>query len=249
MRRALAAALLVAATCGRALAVVLGGGLANADCRVAFEDVDATTGASGVVCTDGDPTCDRDGLADGQCRFQVRLCTGVATPACDPATLTNLSVAGIGLGEPPLPSVDGACGDATDVLVPVGEAAASTVLARGGGELRDVDYLNLCCRSSAGLLDAAHCALAVDPVVSGCSALPRRVRRQFLAAGRLVAGGDPSKRAIRRARAKLRAVQRQGQRIAKRDACGYALGLVATHADETLGAAGAGSLTPGNVTR
>jgi hypothetical protein len=243
MRIALAVALLLAATSGRALAVVLGGGLANADCRVAFEDVDATAGASGVVCTDGDPTCDRDGVADGQCRFTVRLCTGVATPACDPATLTGLSIAGIGLPEPPLPSEDGACGEPDDVVVPVGEAAAGSVLARGGGELRDVDYLNLCCRSTAGLFDAAHCALAIDPAASGCTTLPGRVRRQFAGAGRLVAGGEPSKRAVRRARKKLRAVQRQAQKIADRDACGNALGLIAAHADEALGAAGANGLT------
>lgn len=241
MRLALAAALLCCTT-GRALAVVLGGGLASADCRIAFEDVDATSGASGVVCTDGDPTCDRDGVADGQCHFAVRLCTGLTTPACDPSTLTGLGIAGLALPEPPLPSEDGACGAAADVVVPVGTASGATVLARGGGELRDVDYLNLCCRSGAGLFDAARCAVAIDPAVSGCT-VPRRVRRQLAAAERLIGGAEPSVRAVRRARKKLRAIQRQARRIADRDACGNALGLVASHADEALGAAGATNLT------
>lgn len=236
------ALLAVALGAAPARAVVLGGGLANADCRIAFADVDATAGASGVVCTDGDPACDRDGVADGQCRFAVRLCTGLASPGCDPATLTGLTVAGLALPEPPLPSEDGACGGAADVVVPVGTASGATLLARGGGELRDVDYLNLCCRAGAGLFDAAHCALAVDPAVSGC-AVPRRVRAQLAAAERLVAGAAPSKREVRRAGRKLRAVQRQARRLARRDACGNALGLVAGHADETLGAAGAASLT------
>jgi hypothetical protein len=242
MRIVPAAALLLLATTGRALAVVLGGGLADADCRVAFEDVDATSGASGVVCTDGDPTCDRDGLADGQCRFAVRLCTGLTTPTCKPVTLTGLTIAGLALPEPPLPSEDGACGAAVDVVVPVGTASGATVLARGGGELRDVDYLNLCCRSGAGLFDAARCAVAIDPEVSGCS-VPRRIRRQLAAAQRLLDAGEPSARAVRRARKKLRAIQRQARRLAGRDACGNALGLVASHADDALGAAGATNLT------
>ncbi|MCW5893195.1 MAG: hypothetical protein KIT14_21990 [bacterium] len=241
MRLALAAALLCLTT-GRALAVVLGGGLVDADCRIAFGDVDATAGASGVVCTDGDPTCDRDGVADGQCRFTVRLCTGVDAPTCDPATLSSVTVAGLALPEPPLPSQDGACGEAADVVVPVGTASGATVLARGNGALRDVDYLNLCCRSGAGLFDAARCALAVDLAVSGCT-VPRRVRRLFAAADRLVASGEPTKRAVRRARRSLFKVRQKARRMAARDACGNALGLVASHAEAMLAAAAATNLT------
>lgn len=226
-------------------ALVAGGGLADADCRVVFDGVDATAGASGVVCTDGDPACDADGAADGVCRFAVRVCTGVALPGCNPVGLSAIAISGLALPPPPLPSEDGACGTALDVAVPVGTAVGTTLLARGGNELRDVDYLNLCCRSGAGLFDAARCALAVDPAVSGCAGrtLPRRARKQFSAAGRLLETGEPSRKAVRRARKKLATVRRLARRVAGRDACGNALGLVATHADDMLGAAGTTNLT------
>src|SRR5207237_5329489 len=124
-------------------AFVLGGGLPDKDCRVAFGGVDATDGESGVVCTDGDPACDTDGVADGSCRFDVSLCTGVAVPGCTPEPISSITVAGLPLALPPLPSTAGACGAQLEVVVPAGAASGVTAIARSGGALKDVDYLDL----------------------------------------------------------------------------------------------------------
>lgn len=45
-----------------------------------------------LVCRDGDPACDRDGLADGTCRVAASLCLNVA--GCVPGTLGPVEVRG-----------------------------------------------------------------------------------------------------------------------------------------------------------
>src|SRR5262249_54073914 len=144
MRPVIVAALLLALV-QVSWAEVLGGGLANTDCRLVFRGVSATNANSGVVCTDGDPSCDADGVADGACHFAVRLCTGTATSGCDTATFSSISVAGLHVPPPHVPAPDGTCGPTTDLEVPVGMPSGTTVLGRDGNELRDVDYLQLCC--------------------------------------------------------------------------------------------------------
>src|SRR5262249_26060751 len=42
-------------------------------------------------CTDGEPTCDADGLPNGTCIINLNVCVGEATPGCAPGTLTALS--------------------------------------------------------------------------------------------------------------------------------------------------------------
>jgi|GEM_PF-4479251 len=218
-------------------ALVLGGGLTDADCRVVFDGVTATAGASGVVCTDGDPACDEDGMADGACRFTVRLCTGMATPGCDPVPLSEIVTSGLELEPPPLPDEAGSCGATRTIRVAVGAAEATTVLARGGGELRDVDYLNLCCEGEGGSpLGAVRCALRADLTASGC-AVPRRAVRAMQAAARQLASDTPSGAALRRARRKLGIVRSLAKALATRQPCANALGLMARHAQDVLAAA------------
>lgn len=232
--------LLLLLLAGPAGAVVPGGGLPDSDCRLVFGGVDATAAASGVVCTDGDPACDVDGVADGACRFRPQTCTGGPAPGCEPAALATIALAGLPLVPPPLPASDGTCGPPADVAVPVGGAAGATALARGGAELREVDYLNLCCRAAPADLDASRCALAVDLSVAGCSALPAGAVRAFARARALVAtaAAEPARarRLLGYAARKLRRVRRLGRRLAARDACGFALALVASHALEVVAA-------------
>ena len=220
-------------------AFVLGGGNADKDCRVAFDGVDATDGESGVVCTDGDPACDMDGIADGSCRFMPSLCTGVPVEGCTPIVIESIDVAGLRLAPPALPSRAGACGPTSDVAVPVGGAVGVTAIARSGGALRDVDYLNLCCRAGAAPFDAARCALAVDPKIAGCAGpLPAAAVRKFARARAAIlrAAADPShaKREVRRANRALDRVRRIARRLADTDACGDALGLIVSHAVATI---------------
>src|SRR5437660_1036394 len=171
---------LLSATATRVDAFVLGGGNADKDCRVAFGGVDTTDGESGVVCSDGDPACDVDGVADGTCRFAPSLCTGVPVEGCTPIPIESIDVAGLPLAPPALPGKAGACGATLDVAVSAGGAVGVTAIARSEGALRDVDYLNLCCRTAAGPFDAARCALAVDPAIAGSAGpLPAPAVREF----------------------------------------------------------------------
>ena len=241
MRPVIVAALLLALV-QVSWAEVLGGGLANTDCRLVFRGVSATNANSGVVCTDGDPSCDADGVADGACHFAVRLCTGTATSGCDTATFSSISVAGLHVPPPHVPAPDGTCGPTTDLEVPVGMPSGTTVLGRDGNELRDVDYLQLCCVSGeATPLDAARCALAVDPKVGGCSRrIPAGIRLPFNRARELVKAfaADPRRpRPLKDALGRLAAAHSAAKRLAKHDQCGDALGLVVSYTQGVVGAA------------
>jgi hypothetical protein len=76
-----------------------GGGPKNADCLLEFNPAGGTVlggGAKGKLrCTDGDPTCDRDGQVNGECTFGVSLCVGNADgrlPQCKPSAMVALEV-------------------------------------------------------------------------------------------------------------------------------------------------------------
>jgi hypothetical protein len=63
---------------------VAGGGPAATDCFVAFSGISSTT----VSCTDGDPSCDTDGKADGVCTLGLQACVNVSgLPSCTPGSL------------------------------------------------------------------------------------------------------------------------------------------------------------------
>jgi hypothetical protein len=233
--------LLVLGTPGAARALVLGGGLADKDCRLAFGGVDATDGASQATCGDG-AACDADGAADGSCRFVIALCAGVPEVGCAPDPLTALDVHGLPLAAPPLPSTADTCGPAAAVTVPVLGQVGVTAVARDGRALKDVDYLNLCCVSTPSPLASARCALGVMPEIAGCpgDTLPARARAGFEQARALLAdlAADPGRVEARRLAAKaarkLRRVRRLAKRLAKRQTCGNTLGLVVTHALERV---------------
>jgi hypothetical protein len=226
-------------------AEVQGGGLPDTDCRMVFRGVTATNVASGVVCTDGDPTCDADGVADGTCSFAVRLCTGTQTSTCDTVPLSSASVAGLPLVPPRLPTFDGTCGPPLPAALPVGATAGATVIARDGSSLRDVDYLDLCCvAGEPTALDAARCAIDVDLRTSGCALrkIPRGARMAFTRAHDLVTAfsKEPNRvQDLHRALRKLAVVHRAAQRLAKHEPCGDALGLLVSYAQDVVGRASA----------
>jgi hypothetical protein len=222
---------------------VLGGGSPSTDCRVGFDGVDATNGASEVVCMDGDPACDGDGTLDGTCTFAVSLCTGIPLAGCSPVPIDDIAVSGLPFVAPSLPTKGSECGPPLTVTVPAGTAAGATVLARGGGGLRDVDYLNLCCAAgSETSLTAARCALAVDLDIAGCTSVkvPERARAAFHRARMLVdmASTHPrqARSLVRQSEHALQVVRRHGRTLAHRDACGFSIGLIASHALTVLGA-------------
>src|SRR5437879_5802976 len=73
----------------RSPAVILGGHGTKTDCFAVFDGIDSTGGGTPKVrCTDGDPSCDRDGdCHNGSCTFHFRVCinqpnvTGCTPPA------------------------------------------------------------------------------------------------------------------------------------------------------------------------
>jgi hypothetical protein len=67
---------------------VAGGGPAATDCFVQWGGITAAK----ETCTDGDPTCDTDGKADGVCTFGLQACVNVAGTGCTPAPLTAVLV-------------------------------------------------------------------------------------------------------------------------------------------------------------
>jgi hypothetical protein len=241
MRALATAVLLLLAARGAGHAEVQGGGLTSTDCRMVFRGVTTTNDSSGVVCTDGDPTCDADGVADGACSFAVRLCTGTSSSTCDTTPLSSASVAGLDLAAPRLPTFDGTCGPVLPVTVQEGKTTGATVIARDGSSPRDVDYLNLCCvAGEPTALDAARCAVGIDLGISGCATrkIPRGARMAFARAHELVTAfaKDPARvHDLRIALRKLGVVRRAAQRMAKHEPCGDALGLVMSYAQDVVG--------------
>lgn len=220
---------------------MLGGGLADTDCTVGFDGVSATDGESGVVCTDGDPTCDADAVSDGSCSFEIRACTRLVAAGCAPRDISSIAIAGLPLEQPAL-SGSSTCGASDSLAVPVGGAVGATLIARDGGALKDVDYLNVCCVRAAAPFDAAGCALGVEPSVAGCErTIPAAFVTALAKARAMVAqaAADPAaaKPSAKRALRALRRMRSVARRLSKADACGAALGLVATHAITVLRAA------------
>src|SRR4029079_12476159 len=75
-----------------------GGGSRRTDCLVEFDGVEpARSGGTAVRCTDGDPACDTDGVANGTCRFRGAACVHNADPRlpkCTPSDLASFTVRG-----------------------------------------------------------------------------------------------------------------------------------------------------------
>jgi Carboxypeptidase regulatory-like domain len=75
-----------------------GGGSPTKDCLVEFQGASLNfplINPREVQCTDGDPTCDGDGAANGSCRFQLSVCvnnTDPRFPACVPSDVSVLQV-------------------------------------------------------------------------------------------------------------------------------------------------------------
>jgi len=76
--------------------IVGGGGGASRDCLTVF-DADVNTPATkpkNIVCNDGDSTCDKDGVANGVCNFEVAVCVNSSYNAgvCDLAGVRLITV-------------------------------------------------------------------------------------------------------------------------------------------------------------
>jgi hypothetical protein len=96
---AVATALPVAGLSASAWAsTVTGGGSSSSDCALVLEVPGANKPAPpkiprAVDCVDGDPTCDEDGLRNGECAFSVQLCANsTALSTCTPDSVDTIVV-------------------------------------------------------------------------------------------------------------------------------------------------------------
>lgn len=145
-----------------------GGGPAVSDCLVEYDGV---APADGVVrCTDGDPSCDTDGVPNGGCRFTVRACLNVADPRLPRCTAPSVASYRLRNGRPGrrrfdpalasletavrdlLPATASTCTDAVPLFVPLRGTRSfrPTHLrlrsqARGARGPRDTDRVRLTC--------------------------------------------------------------------------------------------------------
>jgi hypothetical protein len=95
----------------------------RADCHAVLAGL-APDGKARVDCRDGDAACDRDGVADGACRLEVRVCAlqrdlAGCRPVAEPVSIERLIVkpAKIRLNLPPLPATEPVCGEPSPLVV------------------------------------------------------------------------------------------------------------------------------------
>ena len=96
--RLLASFVLAASVVPASAATVGGGGSSTSDCAVVLEIPGANNPAppkipKAVDCVDGDPTCDSDGLRNGECVFAIQLCANsTALAGCTPDHVDEITV-------------------------------------------------------------------------------------------------------------------------------------------------------------
>ena len=158
-----------------------GGGPAATDCMLVM-DVAGATGRRAAACTDGDPTCDADGAANGTCTFGVRVCLDAVTggsPRCHADVVTAAEVvsptpplaAALGTVVMPVATPDTCTALATVTVATGGRRSAKTVVrtrATMASGHADRDRLILVCRRAATA--GATFATVQRKVFAGCTA-------------------------------------------------------------------------------
>jgi len=81
----------------------------------------AARGDGQVDCVDGDPACDADGVADGQCVFAFQVCIAETLAGCRVSSITAVTAkpASLGVALPAVPALTPTCGSETQVTVPL----------------------------------------------------------------------------------------------------------------------------------
>src|SRR5262249_4943778 len=103
------------------------------------------------------------------------------------------------------------------------------------GALKDVDYLNLCCRGAQEPLEAQLCAVDVELSIAGCtSPMGKKIEHAWQVATLLVnqASQKPLnvEKSLRHATRVLIHMQTRARKLGSIDMCGDTLGLIAGHA-------------------
>jgi hypothetical protein len=121
------------------------------ECLARFEVAGGTADRGGVTleCRDGDPTCDADGVPDGTCLVESRVCIGPAACASEPLMFLRVrgragaaladAIGGLASLEP------GLCTGSARVAVRAGRRRKVRVKARSEDGTRDRDRLRVVC--------------------------------------------------------------------------------------------------------
>jgi hypothetical protein len=111
------------------------------------------------TCTDGDPACDRDGVANGACKFLVGVCVAVTDPRlpkCTPLGIDTFTASSktlpaaaadiTAVGSAVAPNTNPACSAGAEVVVAADKKTRSITLDTTlAGKRRDKDNLKLRC--------------------------------------------------------------------------------------------------------
>ena len=168
---------------GLASTLFLGGGSPLTDCYALFElaaDVPLSgSSLSTVTCTDGDPSCDADGIPDGVCQFSMRVCAHVpGFPGCRPRRIGEIWLSGGVIPLPPVPLSRERCGEFGRVGVPIRRLKRGAKLRPGKAKLRlkatskvlnpqrDFDRLYLRCLPSPAPCVDSNCPKELDMTVT-----------------------------------------------------------------------------------
>jgi hypothetical protein len=141
------------------------GGTGSKECHVEAFGGAPDRGSSGKpktrwTCTDGDPTCDRDGVANGSCVFWVGTCFSIAdprAPKCTPVAIDTVTVTSktmpaaaaviASAAADVLPSAGPTCSETSVVPVTAdGKSRKFVFDAAAASKRRDKDTLSLRCR-------------------------------------------------------------------------------------------------------
>jgi hypothetical protein len=166
-----------------------GGGPANSDCYIVYEDLEITKGANKSECTDGDPSCDTDGQCQGTCSFGITACLNAPEVAgCTPSNVTSVTVNGTTLNLPGVPtSEQNLCGERSIIAVPTkpgkkapkkGKLTVKVTATSASKPKKDKDKFTLFCLPREGTCPeqptttTTVTASTTSTTVSTCCALP-----------------------------------------------------------------------------
>jgi hypothetical protein len=148
-----------------ALGIVVAAETPANDCLVGLENAQSQVITTDQTCTDGDPSCDADGAADGVCTFHIRGCVNLVAAGCTQRPIKKVKfVAPHSKDKISLTPISGstssACGSFIDFHVPLKKKGKkpgkrkiiATAIAdvKPAGQNKDQDKITFNCNVSTG---------------------------------------------------------------------------------------------------
>ena len=146
------------ATTSTTIPTFAGKGNPASECFVTVTGL-AATGDGNVDCEDGDPACDADGVADGECVFAFQVCVAETLAGCQVSSITAVTArpASLDVALPPVPASKPTCGPETQVTVPLvhhgrrpGRRMLTLTADNAGEPKHERDRIRFVCRPHPG---------------------------------------------------------------------------------------------------